>query len=247
MKNLIKISFLIVFLLTSSLVKSQVLISLLFGDKLNSPKIEFGLVGGLNRSYFLNYNSSEGLNNFNIGFYFHLLIKNNSYISTGVLVKSNSGATGMPTYSVNNPDLDDAFSTGTLTTKVNYFYVPILFQQRFYKRFYAELGFQVGLRAKSYDYFDTNVDGSDLTYKIDVRDDYKRLDAGLMGGLGFKFNKKQKSPAVGVNYYYGLVNISKVENTSISNSGIYIYGKIPIGVKKAEREQAEKDKAAKSN
>ena len=243
MKKFYKTGLLVAFLLSSSLLKSQVLISLLFGDKLNSPKIEFGLVGGLNRSYFLDYNNSSGLNNFNIGFYFHLLLKNNSYLSTGVLVKSNSGATGMPTYSLENPDVNNLFSSGTLTTIVNYFYVPILFQQRFYQRFYAELGFQVGLRSKAYDYFDNNVDGNDLSYKIDVRDDYVRLDAGLMGGLGFKFSKKQKSPAVGVNYYYGLVNVSKLENTNIRNSGIYIYGKIPIGVKKAEREQAEKEKA----
>jgi hypothetical protein len=35
-------------------VNSQVLISLIFGDKLNSPKVEFGLEGGANFSTITN-------------------------------------------------------------------------------------------------------------------------------------------------------------------------------------------------
>ena len=74
MKNMIKIGFLSLFLLLSLTPKAQVLISLLFGEKLNTPKIEFGMVGGLNRSYLNNYNNSEGKNYFNLGFYFHVNI-----------------------------------------------------------------------------------------------------------------------------------------------------------------------------
>jgi hypothetical protein len=129
--------------------KGQVIISLLFGEKLNSPKIEFGLTGGLNRSYFNGMSNSEGLNNFNLGFYFHILLKNQSYLSTGVLVKSNVGASGMPTYSFGNPDFDNLYQDGELTTKVDYFYVPIMFHQRFNNRWYLEGGLQPGLRNKA--------------------------------------------------------------------------------------------------
>jgi len=241
MKNIFKICLLFSALFFSTVSKSQVLISLLLGDVLNTPKVEFGLVGGDNISFYSNYNNSKGLNNFNIGFYFHFLLKNNSYLSTGVLVKSNVGATGMPVYEVDNQDVNEAFVGGKLTTKVNYFYVPILFQQRFYKRFYTELGLQLGLRSKAYDYFDVSLDQGDLNYKIDVRDQYTRLDAGLMGGLGFKFNEKVKSTAVGVNYYYGLVDVSKAENTTIKNSSIYFYIKIPIGLGKAAAKESRKE------
>jgi len=86
MKNLTKTTLLALLLLISPLLRAQVLISLLFGEALNTPKIEFGLVGGLNRSYLADLPGAEGLNHFNLGFYFHLNVKNNSFISTGLLV-----------------------------------------------------------------------------------------------------------------------------------------------------------------
>ncbi len=233
MNSRLKILTVSVLLLASSTAKSQVIISLLFGEVLNTPKVEFGLVGGLNRSYILDIKESEGLNNFNIGFYFHILLKNQSYLSTGVLVKSNVGAQGMPTYSRNNADFDSIFSDGSLTKKIHYFYVPIMFHQRFNNnRWYAEAGFQLGLRNKAYDIFtNTAVDG-DVEYTLDVRDEYARLDAGLIAGVGYKFKKEIKSMSVGINYYYGLVNVSLVPETTIKNSSIYFFMKIPIGATK---------------
>lgn len=222
-----------ILLLAATTAKSQVIISLVFGEVLNTPKVEFGLMGGLNRSYILDIKEAEGLNNFNIGFYFHILLKNQSYLSTGVLVKSNVGAQGMPTYSRNNADFDSIFVDGTLTKKINYFYVPIMFHQRFNNnRWYAEAGFQLGLRNKAYDIFDNTAADGDVEYTLDVRDEYARLDAGLVAGVGYKFQKEIKSMSLGVNYYYGLVNVSLVPETTIKNSSVYIYMKVPIGAGK---------------
>lgn len=77
--------------------QAQVLIAALFGDKLNSGKIEFGLDGGFNRSWYLDRADASGLNNFNLGFFFHIKMteSNNGFLSTGVHVKSNVGASGM--------------------------------------------------------------------------------------------------------------------------------------------------------
>ncbi len=228
MKNLIGAFFLFLMLLSSE-VKSQVLISLLFGEKLNSEKIEFGLEGGLNRSYFYDVPEANGLNNLNLGFYFHFLLKNNSYLSTGVMVKSNVGATGMPTYPLGDEDFDALFEDGNLTTKANYYYVPILFHQRFNNRWYIEAGPMLGLRTKVRDIFTVSALDGDLEYIKNVSDQFKRLDAGFMGGIGYKIKKQTKSMAVGVNYYYGLVNVSKVDDLKIRNSSLYLYVKIPIG------------------
>jgi hypothetical protein len=40
--------------------------------------------------------------------------------------------------------------------------------------------------------------------------------------------------AVGINYYYGLVDVSNNPDLKIKNSSIYLYMKIPIGVGKKE-------------
>lgn len=230
MKNLIKGIVLICMLFAGTTAKSQVLISLLFGEALNTPKIEFGLVGGINRSYMLDIEGSKGLNTFNIGFYFHIKLNEaqTSFLSTGVLVKSNTGARGMNTYPIGNQDLDTLYENGELTKKVGYFQVPIMYQYRLKQRWYFEGGLQVGLRNKAFDIFSEEAFDGDLSFTTRVNEQYKRLDAGLLGGVGFKFKRELKSAAVGINYYYGLVNVSKTD-VEIKNSAIYFYAKIPIG------------------
>ena len=70
---------------------SQILISLLFGDKLNSEGLEFGLEGGLNLTNIAGFDDTKSLGNFNLGFYFDIKVKNQWYFYTGVQVKSNFG------------------------------------------------------------------------------------------------------------------------------------------------------------
>ena len=82
--------------------------------------------------------------------------------------------------------------------------------------------------------------GGELAYKRDVRDDIKAFDCGLLAGIGYKFNKEIKSMAVGVKYYYGLMNASKLEELPMKNSSLYIYMKIPIGAG-SKKEKAPKD------
>ena len=235
MKNYIKISFLLFFFISTTS-KAQVLISLLFGDALNTEKIEFGLTGGLNRSYFNDIQESKGLNNFNLGFYFHIRFKESSFLSTGVLVKSNVGATGMPTYPLGDADFDGLFEEGTLTTKINTFYVPIMWHQRFNNRWFLEGGFQAGLRSKAFDYFDTSLLDGDLNFKKEVSDNFTRLDAGAVGGIGYKFKKELKSMSAGVLYYYGFVDVNKDHEVLSRNSSLNIYLRIPIGAGKSNME-----------
>jgi hypothetical protein len=232
MKKLLRFSVIAIILLFPVVAKAQVLISILLGDALNTDKIEFGLVGGLNRSNIYTISDAEAMNNFNIGFYFHILVKNNSYFSTGVLVKSNVGATGMPVYSMDDPNFDVVYEGGTLTKRIPAFYVPILFHQRFNNRWYIEAGPQLGLLHQEVDIFEVSKLGGDLKFTLDVIDQYKRIDAGVLGGIGYKFKKQVKSMAVGISYYYGLVDVGADPSKNIKNTSFNIYMKIPIGVGK---------------
>ena len=62
-------------LFTGLSAQSQVLITLLFGDKLNTPELEFGLEGGVMWSKISEMDSQKYLVNWNLGFYFDILIK----------------------------------------------------------------------------------------------------------------------------------------------------------------------------
>lgn len=210
---------------------SQVIISLLFGDALNSPNVEFGLDGGINFANISNLDPGESASLFNLGFYFDIKLKQQLMLHTGVIVKSNMGAENLAVYSLDNPALDQEFADGSVTRKVNQFAVPILIKYRFGDYFHAELGPMLSLRTKGYDTFmKTMEDGEELTYKVEISDNYKRIDAGVMAGLGFKLSKIPKTTQYGVRYYYGLVD-PLIDNTGKSQnfSSFYIYISIPIG------------------
>jgi hypothetical protein len=71
-KNILIISLLIL----SFNVQSQVLITLLLGDKLNSPNLEFGLEGGVNWTTISGLETNSFARKWNLGFYFDIRIKN---------------------------------------------------------------------------------------------------------------------------------------------------------------------------
>jgi len=227
-------------ILFSQTAKSQILISLLLGDKLNSDKIEFGVDGGFNWSYLSGIDNSKDLRSFHLGFYFDFKLKEHWYLNTGVRVKSNVGATNIAPYSVDEKHVDTVFSNGHITRKIGYFYVPAHIKYRFGKQFFAMAGFQVGLRNSANDNFTNTIyDKDDVGFKYDIRDYVKRLDAGLSGGVGYKF--KGTGMNLGITYYYGLVDVMKDSdlaqyNTNSKNSTFYIYVSIPVGAHKSKEE-----------
>ena len=66
---------------------AQVLISLLFGDELNSGNVEFGLEGGMNWSDLQGIEGTTWDRGFHLGFYFDIKTKTKFLLHTGVIVK----------------------------------------------------------------------------------------------------------------------------------------------------------------
>jgi hypothetical protein len=236
---------------------SQVLISLLLGDKLNSEKLKFGLDGGVNWSNITNLDPSKYKAHFNLGFYFDFLLKKDThwFLHTGVLVKSTMGPQGLDTYpivnadSIENANLNSLFTGGNILRKLSYFNVPILVRYQFKNMLYIEAGPNLGLLYKAYDIFYTDVkDKRDLTYELEVRDQYNRIDVGVMGGIGFQV-LKGTGYNFGMRYYYGLRELLKDNSGDPQrNSTFYLYFSMPVGAgekAKAKAEAKAKEKEAK--
>src|SRR4051812_18176777 len=185
-----KVLLIVVLLLCIQSVNSQVLISLVFGDALNSPKVEFGLEGGANFSAISNLEGANYRTDFNLGFYFDFLLKNPSWaINTGVIVKSSMGANGLAVYSLNDEKLDNAFAGGYVDRKINYFNVPIMLKYKFDNNIYIKAGTQLGLLSTAYDEFKNDYEGENLEYKNKIRDQIHVIDAGLAIGTGYRLMK----------------------------------------------------------
>lgn len=240
MKNYILIAF--VFLLSANRAESQVLISLLFGDDLNTGKIEFGLDGGWTLSDQSGLADSKMLSSFNLGFYFDFKLKNSWMLHTGVLVKSSMGADEIPVYSLNNPELDNLYQNGYIERKMSYFNVPVLMKYTFKNRIFVEAGPQFGLLYKASDEFKNKIDGNELSYSKDVRKEFHPLDAGLVGGIGYRIKKGFGMNLV-IRYYYGFVDVLVDDSgNAVANQSLYFNVGIPIGVGKAMEKAKNKKK-----
>jgi len=230
-------------LFTINTLESQVLISLLFGDNLNTGKIEFGLDGGWTLSNQTGLADSKMLNNWNLGFYFDIKLKDDWMLHTGVLVKSTSGADEIPVYSLQNSELDNLYATGSIERNMSYFNVPILMKYNFKNRFYVEAGPQLGLLYKATDEFQNKIDGNELTYSKDVREEFHPLDAGVVGGVGYRILKGY-GMNIAIRYYYGFVDVLVNDSgDAVTNQSLYFNVGIPIGVGKALKRAEEKKKA----
>lgn len=228
------------FLLCIQSVNSQVLISLVFGDMLNSPKVEFGLEGGANFSTISNLEGAKNRTDFNLGFYFDFKLKNPAWmINTGVIVKSTMGADGLAVYSLDDEVLDNAFAEGHVDRKINYFNVPIMIKYKFENNIYVKAGTQLGLLGKAFDEFQNDYEGEKLEYKKNIRDQIHVIDAGLAIGLGYRL-MGGNGMNIGVNYYHGLVTVMKGDSSPNQyNRSFYITAGIPIGKAKAAKKAAE--------
>jgi hypothetical protein len=223
---------------------SQVIISLLFGDELNSDKVRFGLDGGVNFSNLTGIEGAKFMENFNLGLYFDIQLKENSnwYVHTGALLKSDLGARGIEPYSLDESYLDSSFAGGSIERTLKYINIPALVRYKFTSHLFIEAGPVLGVLTKATDEFYNIIKkDEDISLKNKVTDQYTWYDAGLQAGLGYHL-LKGTGVNFGVRYYQGFVNVFKDKSVDPSyNQSIYLFLSIPVGA----GEKAQAKKAAK--
>jgi hypothetical protein len=248
-----KIIVIIALVLVGFTVRSQILISLLLGDKLNSDKLEFGIEGGLNWSKISAFETTKYHGDWNMGFYFNFQLHPSWYINTGVLVKSTLGVNQLSDNDLSSlnatifKDEDGFRLDGNYSQQMNYFLVPVLAKYKFKNYFYLELGPQFGLMYRSWIQFDSDLEGRDAIIKEYNREKLNKIDAGLTLGVGYRLFKGT-GWTLGAKYYYGFVNVYKGKAGS-NNSSFFIKLNIPIGAgekaKEKAAQKAEKKRAKK--
>lgn len=215
---------------------SQILITLLLGDKLNSDGLEFGLEGGNNWSNISGFETNKPLSTFNMGFYFDIRVKNQWSIYTGVLVKSNMGVSKFSNNDLINlnatmyKDTNSVNLTGDYRQKINYFIIPVLLKYKFKNHMYIMGGPQFSIMHKSWIEYNSDFEGRDATIKEYNTDNIKRLDAGVSVGTGIKL-MHGTGWTIGARYYYGFVDTYK-NISGTKNSSIFVELFIPIGAEK---------------
>src|SRR5690349_4699144 len=170
--------------LCASQANSQVIIALLFGDKLNSDKLEFGLAGGLSLGNISNFYDTKTRGSFNLGLYFNIKLDDRWYIRAEAVPKFPTGASELNPYSLHDANLDTLLHDAGVTRKIKNIALPILIRYRIRNLLFAEAGPQLALRTKAKDVFESG----DLTYENKIEDNITRFDFGFAIGVSQKFS-----------------------------------------------------------
>jgi hypothetical protein len=211
--------------------QTQILIAIIFGDKLNTDKLEFGLVVApcLTNITDIGGSYKTGLN---LGLYFTYKLNDHWFLHPELTAKGSFGTKGLAPYATGSDSLDQLFAGGSVKRSVQSFSMPLLVHYRIVGRWFAEAGVQVDLALKAKDEFMKQVEGNPLTYTKTVTDHFNRIDFGVTGGIVYKF-KTDRGMGVGVRYFYGLTDVQK-DVTGTQVNSVWLFNvMIPVGGGKA--------------
>lgn len=236
MKKIISILVILLFF-QFSVVQAQVLIGLIFGDRLNSDKMEFGLNVGANMTTMSHINSEKFNRGLAIGLYIDYKFADHFALATSLLFSSPKGVRNFGEDEYFQP-LPDSIWIGSKSSRgLSYIDLPLVVQYRPVPQIGIGLGIQTSLLLKAEDSFTHSYEDWDIGSVIDITDNFNRLDFGLVASLNFHFNG-DPGVQIRLNYSHGLVNVynSSVNRTAY-NRTIQIGAMIPIktGIKKKDK------------
>ena len=215
------------------MVKSQVLIALVFGDKLNTPNIEFGLNVGSNVSTLTNYPDAKYKSGFNLGLYFNFKLSDHFYLHPELLFIDRLGSKGVDANDLPDPGLD----LPSLETWRDLNYLTLVFLPRYKltNQVYFEAGIIGRLLVSADDFYHTQpADKTEQLFKLDVKGETTRMDVGATIGLGYKFGKGD-GVNLSLRYSHGFINTTKVAGDAKQlNQSFHVQVGIPIGVGKKD-------------
>lgn len=219
-----------IFIIIANVASSQVLIALLFGDKLSNEKLEFGLNVGLNRSSIINLDTSGAGVGLNIGMSFLYKFSDRWQINPMVYYSFPMGAKGVKVYETTDEDLNEVLESAMVQRKITAFSLPVTIRYKLFNLTYLDAGPQFNWLTKSEDVFTASVfDKDDLTFTSNVSDRYKKIDVGMTVGIAQKI-KQSGGITITARYYNSLFTISKdVQSPNQYNSIFYFGVTIPFG------------------
>ena len=234
MKKIITVLFIMVL---CKPLQSQILIAVLFGDKLNNGKMEFGIVVSPSWTGISNIESKRR-NGLDLGIYFNIHPEKKFFLHVEGIAKGSLGAKDIFPYSTGNDTLDNLFTGGVVERKIKSFGLPVLCRYTITKKFFVDAGIQANMMLGAKDIFRSKVNDRDLNYTIKTSDLVTLLDFGLAGGLFYKFRNDKRAMGLGIRYYQGLTDIHTSTAGTQANSAWQLTVTIPVGAGKAQAKAA---------
>jgi hypothetical protein len=220
--------------------RAQVLIGMLFGDRLASETFNIGFEIGMNFSTVSGLDGASRSRGPLIGLFASWRFSEHYHLFTGVLPLSDKGAEDADPIPLNDPELDPLIAAGRMERDLSYVDIPVLVQWAHRRDYGLRVGVgpQVSILLSAEDrYAGTTTQGTRAVIESDIESSVERFDAGAavdaeyrIKGLGF---------AIGVRYYYGLTDLARDSGPAMHNSVLSGSARITLGGRSPKTPPAE--------
>lgn len=226
----------ILFLLAgyTNVANSQIIIALIFGEKLNTGKLEFGLVLSPAITNLTN-TGGEYRSALNLGMFFNVRPDKKFFLHLELTPKSSLGAKNIKPYSLGNDSIDQFFSEGSVERIIKTMSVTLLGRYSISKKLFIDAGFQPDILYKERDIFTSTFNDNELQYTHKLEEKFTRLDLQLASGLFYKLKPDRGSMGIGIRYVHGLTDIDKLLAGTQVNTSWQLNITIPIGAVPKEK------------
>ncbi|MXV51135.1 outer membrane beta-barrel protein [Pedobacter sp. HMF7647] len=221
---------------TSTVARGQIVMGLLFGDKLNSDELSFGIHVDYGLSRLSNISDQKSLSSVNLGLFFTYHFNQKWHANLEMLAKLRKGANKLQPYDLGNDSLNTQFIDGDVQRRIGYLALPMTMQYQT-GNFFFELGPLIGLRIKAEDVFSADQPQGELKLTRNIKDETNVWDLGWIAGGGFSIGKS-KSLSLGLRYTGGFTDVMQNIDGRQENQQWSIYTNIPIGRAKAAAKKA---------
>jgi hypothetical protein len=208
---------------------SQVLIGILFGDKVSSENFHLGLNVGINFANLSGIDDSKSKTGLNLGLLAEWRFADRWYLQPELLPFFAVGANNLPPGTLGDPDLDAMVNDKTRSRRGNYFVIPVVVKYGALEdRLHIGAGGQVGFLTSAYDLYE-GVAGNEISIKEDIEGNLASTDAGVLFHLEYKM-AQEYGTGINLRYYMGLTDtIHDNPGESVYNRVFSLFVSVPMG------------------
>ena len=207
---------------------AQVLIGLLFGEKLASDNFNIGFEIGMNLSTVNGLDGASRSTGPLIGLFASWRFSEHFHLYTGFLPLSQKGASEADPIPLDDPQLDSMVASGRMDRQLGYIDIPVLLQWAQHRDggIRVGAGSQLSFRTSAADRYEaTTAQGTSVVVENDIESEW--LDAGVAFDAEYRITGV--GLAIGLRYYHGLTNVSSGAGPAVHNRVLSGTGRISLG------------------
>ncbi len=210
--------------------QGQILLGILFGDKLVSERFHIGLNVGPNFSNLSGVSGTEVRTGLMLGLVAEWQMAGRFYLQPELLPFFRAGAKSLPGPAGLPPVVDTLVTDRNNQRNLSYFAIPVLLKYAVMPhRLFLGAGPQVNFLLGATDVF-SGVITNQIDITEDIEDQLSSTDAGVAFHIEYKLGPSVVAASINVRYYLGLTDTIK-DNTGskVTNQVLTVFGSIPIG------------------